>query len=160
MEEKLDTVEEGGTDWKKIIDDFYKPFEKELKEAEQKIGNVELKDEVSDVVCDKCGAMMVYKQGKFGKFLACPEFPKCRNTKTIVKEVGVPCPKCGGEVIEKKSRRGKIFYGCKKFPECDFTSWNKPTTKKCDKCGGVMFERTGRGKKIFCPECEAKKEEK
>jgi len=160
MEEKLDTVEEGGTDWKKIIDDFYKPFEKELKEAEQKIGHVELKDEVSDVVCDKCGAMMVYKQGKFGKFLACPQFPKCRNTKTIVKEVGVPCPKCGGEVIEKKSRRGKIFYGCTKFPECDFTSWNKPTTKKCDKCGGVMFERTGRGKKIFCPECEAKKEEK
>ena len=161
MEEKLDTVEEGGTDWRIIIDDFYKPFEKELNEAEQKIGHVEIKDEVSDVVCDKCGAMMVYKQGKFGKFLACPEFPKCRNTKTIVKEVGVPCPKCGGEVIEKKSRRGKVFFGCTKFPECDFTSWNKPTTQKCAKCGGVLYERTGRGKKLFCPDCEeAKKEEK
>ena len=161
MEEKLDTVEEGGTDWRIIIDNFYKPFEKELLDAEQKIGHVEIKDEVSDVVCDKCGAMMVYKQGKFGKFLACPEFPKCRNTKTIVKEVGVPCPKCGGEVIEKKSRRGKVFFGCTKFPECDFTSWNKPTTQKCAKCGGVLYERTGRGKKLFCPDCEeAKKEEK
>ena len=104
---------------------------------------------------------MVVKNGRFGKFLACPEFPKCRNTKTIVKEVGVPCPKCGGEVIEKKSRRGKIFFGCTKFPQCDFTSWNKPTTQKCEKCGGVLYERTGRGKKLFCPDCEeAKKEEK
>ncbi len=154
MEESLDSVEGGDESWIKIIDDFYKPFAVQLKEAEEKIGHVEIKDEVSDVVCDKCGAMMVYKQGKFGKFLACPEFPKCRNTKTIVKEVGVPCPKCGGEVIEKKSRRGKIFYGCTKFPECDFTSWNKPTTQKCDKCGGTLFERAGRGKKLYCPACE------
>ena len=154
MEESLDSVEGGNESWTKIIDDFYKPFAIQLKDAEEKIGNVEIKDEVSDVVCDKCGAMMVYKQGKFGKFLACPEFPKCRNTKTIVKEIGVPCPKCGSQVIEKKSRRGKVFYGCEKFPECDFTSWNKPTTQKCEKCGGVLFERVGRGKKLYCPQCE------
>ena len=155
MEERLDEVEGGDRSWIKLIDEFYKPFSKELAEAEEKIGQVEIKDEVSDVVCDKCGAMMVYKQGKFGKFLACPEFPKCRNTKTIVKEVGVPCPKCGGEVIEKKSRRGKVFFGCTKFPECDFTSWNKPTTQKCEKCGNILFERTGRGKRLFCQHCES-----
>lgn len=156
METNLDMVEEGKCDWHKIIDDFYIPFEKTLKEAEEKIGNIEIKDEVSDVVCDKCGTLMVYKQGKYGKFLACPAFPNCRNTKTIVKEIGVKCPECGGDVIEKKSRRGKIFYGCTNFPECNFTSWDKPTDKKCDVCGYVMFEKNMRGKKLYCPRCEEK----
>ena len=156
METNLDMIEEGKSDWHKIIDDFYIPFEKTLKEAEDKIGNIEIKDEVSDVVCDKCGAMMVYKQGKFGKFLACPGFPECRNTKTIVKEIGIKCPDCNGDVIEKKSRRGKIFYGCTKFPECNFTSWDKPTDKKCDVCGYTMFEKNMRGKKLYCPKCEEK----
>ncbi|MBQ7901005.1 MAG: type I DNA topoisomerase, partial [Clostridia bacterium] len=157
MENNLDMVEEGSAQWKNIIDDFYKPFEKELELAEEKIGNVEIKDEVSDVVCDKCGAMMVYKMSKFGKFLACPSFPKCRNTKTIVKEIGVKCPKCDGDVIEKKSRRGKIFYGCSKFPDCDFTSWYKPTEKKCEKCGGILFEKNGKAKGLFCENCDATK---
>ena len=160
MENNLDMVEDGKADWHKIIDNFYQPFKSTLAIAEEKIGNIEIKDEVSDVVCDKCGTMMVYKQGKYGKFLACPAFPNCRNTKTIVKEIGVKCPKCNGEVIEKKSRRGKIFYGCTSFPECDFTSWDKPTDKLCPKCQGVMYEKTGRAKKLYCANCEEQKQSK
>ena len=160
MENNLDMVEDGKADWHKIIDNFYQPFKSTLAIAEEKIGNIEIKDEVSDVVCDKCGTMMVYKQGKYGKFLACPAFPNCRNTKTIVKEIGVKCPKCNGEVIEKKSRRGKTFYGCTSFPECDFTSWDKPTDKLCPKCQGVMYEKTGRAKKLYCANCEEQKQSK
>lgn len=160
MENKLDMVEDGKAQWKEIIDNFYQPFKITLSQAEEKIGNVEIKDEVSDVVCDKCGSFMVYKQGKYGKFLACPNFPSCRNTKTIVKEIGVKCPKCSGNVIEKKSRRGKIFYGCTNFPECDFTSWDKPTDKKCEKCGSVMFEKTGKVKKLYCAVCDEQKQSK
>ena len=157
MEEDLDKVEEGSVDWHELIGSFYTPFEATLKEAEEKIGNIEIKDEVSDVQCEKCGRMMVYKQGKFGRFLACPGFPECRNTKAKVKGTGVPCPKCGKEIIEKKSKRGKLFYGCTSYPDCDFTSWDKPTDEKCPKCGGIMFEKAGRSKKKYCPECEDKK---
>ena len=149
-------VEEGTAQWKKVIDEFYKPFAKEMELAEKEIGNVEIKDEVSDVPCDKCGTMMVYKMSKFGKFLACPAFPKCRNTKTIVKEIGIKCPDCNGEIIEKKSRRGKLFYGCTNFPNCEFTSWYKPTDKKCDKCGNILFEKSGRSKGTFCQKCDVK----
>ena len=156
MENNLDMVEEGTAQWKKVIDDFYKPFAKEMELAEKEIGNVEIKDEVSDVPCDKCGTMMVYKMSKFGKFLACPAFPKCRNTKTIVKEIGIKCPDCNGEIIEKKSRRGKIFYGCNNFPDCEFTSWYKPTDKKCEKCGNILFEKNGRSKGTFCQKCDVK----
>ena len=156
MENNLDMVEEGTAQWKKVIDDFYKPFAKEMELAEKEIGNVEIKDEVSDVPCDKCGTMMVYKMSKFGKFLACPAFPKCRNTKTIVKEIGIKCPDCNGEIIEKKSRRGKIFYGCTNFPTCEFTSWYKPTDKKCEKCGNILFEKNGRSKGTFCQKCDVK----
>ena len=156
MENNLDMVEEGEAQWKKVIDDFYKPFAKEMELAEKEIGNVEIKDEVSDVPCDKCGTMMVYKMSKFGKFLACPAFPKCRNTKTIVKEIGIKCPDCNGEIIEKKSRRGKLFYGCTNFPTCEFTSWYKPTDKKCDKCGNLLYEKSGRSKGTFCQKCDVK----
>lgn len=157
MEEDLDKVEEGNLDWHELISEFYTPFEATLKEAEEKIGNIEIKDEVSDVECEKCGRLMVYKHGRFGKFLACPGFPECRNTKAIVKGTGVACPKCGKEIIEKKSKRGKLFYGCTSYPECDFTSWDKPTDEKCPTCGGIMFEKAGRGKRKYCPECEEKK---
>ncbi len=157
MEVNLDKIEEGSEDWHEIIRDFYHPFVKTVETAEEKIGDIEIKDEESDVVCDKCGAMMVYKHGKFGRFLACPSFPKCRNTKAIVKEIGVKCPLCGGEVIEKKSKRGKIFFGCAHFPECSFTSWDKPTNDKCPDCGGIMYEKMGRGKRKFCPACSEKK---
>ena len=154
MEEDLDKVEEGALNWKSLLSDFYGPFKKTLKEAEDKIGNIEIKDEVSDVVCDKCGRLMVYKHGKFGKFLACPGFPDCRNTKAIVKGLGINCPKCGKEIIEKKSKRGKVFYGCTSYPSCDFTSWDKPTDEKCSKCGSMLFEKPGRGKRKYCPGCE------
>ena len=160
MEEDLDKIEEGNLNWHKLISEFYTPFEKTLKEAEEKIGDIEIKDEESDVVCDKCGRMMVYKQGKFGKFLACPGFPECRNTKTIVKTVDVKCPKCGNDVIEKKTKRGKIFYGCSSYPTCDFNTWDMPTNDKCDKCGSMLFIRSGRGKKKYCPECDEKIKEK
>ena len=156
MENDLDMVEDGKEDWHKVVDDFYKPFEKVLKTAEDEIGDVEIKDEVSDVKCEKCGAMMVYKQGKYGKFLACPSFPNCRNTKPIVKQIGVNCPKCGGQIIEKKSKLGKIFYGCEKYPECDFTSWDKPTNKICPGCGGMMYQKGTRDGKIYCPVCSEK----
>jgi len=107
------------------------------------IEKVKVPDEVSDVVCDKCGAMMVYKMGRFGKFLACPNFPECRNTKPIVEKLDVPCPKCGAALLKRKSKRGKPFYGCEKYPECDFVSWDKPVAEKCPKCGSLMVSKMG-----------------
>ena len=107
--------------------------------------------EVSDVVCDKCGAMMVYKMGRFGKFLACPNFPECRNTKAIVEKINVPCPKCGAALIKRKTKRGKVFYGCEKYPECDFVSWDMPSGENCPKCGAIMVNKVGpRGKYVAC----------
>ena len=158
MEDQLDIIADGDIDWHTVIDDFYKPFEKTVKNAEDAIGNVELKDEVSDVVCDKCGRLMVYKHGRFGKFLACPGFPECRNAKAIVKKLDVLCPKCNSAVIEKKTKTGKVFYGCENYPECDFTSWDKPLMEKCPDCGGMMFQRMGRFKGKYCVDCQAKKE--
>ena len=159
MEEDLDKIEEGSLQWKKVIGEFYDPFVKTIEEAEEKIGDIEIKDEVSDVVCDKCGALMVYKHGKFGKFLACPSFPQCRNTKAIVKEIDVKCPECGSNVIEKKSKRGKIFFGCSNYPECEFTSWDRPTNEKCPDCGSMMYQKLTRGNKKYCPACEEKKKD-
>ena len=156
MEENLDKVEEGKENWRNIIGDFYYPFMETLEEAEEKIGDIEIKDEESDVVCDKCGAMMVYKHGRFGKFLACPQFPKCRNTMPIIKEIGVECPECSSPIIEKKSKRGKIFFGCKNYPDCEFTSWDRPLNEKCPDCGSMMFEKLTRGNKKYCPECSEK----
>lgn len=157
MEEELDRIADGKEDWHKTISDFYTPFEKTVETAEREIGNIELKDEVSNVKCEKCGRMMVYKHGRFGKFLACPGFPECRNAKAIIKQIGVKCPKCGGEVIEKKTKSGKLFFGCENYPKCDFTSWDKPLNEKCEKCGGMMYQRMGRFKGKYCPECSEEK---
>lgn len=155
MEEQLDEIEMGDIAWNNVIAGFYPKFSEDLKKAEDKIGDIELKDEVSDVVCEKCGRLMVYKHGRFGKFLACPGYPECRNAKAIVKDTGVQCPKCGGKIIEKKSKRGKVFFGCDNYPNCDFTSWDKPITEKCPKCGGIMYQKMGRSSKKYCPECDA-----
>ena len=144
MEEQLDEVEEGKRGWRDVLRDFYGPFEKTLEKAEAEIEKVEIKDEVSDVVCDKCGAMMVYKMGRFGRFLACPNFPECRNTKAIQVEIAAPCPVCGGKLLEKTSRKGRKFYGCERYPECDFVSWEMPVEQKCPKCGGYMVLKRGR----------------
>ncbi len=144
MEEQLDEVEEGKRGWRDVLRDFYGPFEKTLEKAEAEIEKVEIKDEVSDVVCDKCGAMMVYKFGRFGRFLACPNFPECRNTKAIQVEITAPCPVCGGKLLEKTSRKGRKFYGCERYPDCDFVSWEMPVEQKCPKCGGYMVLKRGR----------------
>ena len=141
MEAKLDAVEEGQADWKQILRDFYPGFMKTLEVAEQEIEKVEVRDEVSDVPCDKCGAMMVYKMGRFGRFLACPNFPACRNTKPILNFIDAPCPKCGKRLLAKASKKNRRFYGCEGYPDCDFVSWDKPVAEKCPQCGSFMIEK-------------------
>ena len=141
MEEKLDEVEEGKTDWKQILREFYPDFVSTLSVAEKEIEKVEVKDDVSDVPCDKCGSMMVYKMGKYGRFLACPNFPDCRNTMPILNYIDASCPVCGKRLLEKTSRKNRKFYGCEGYPECDFVSWDKPANEKCPKCGQYMIEK-------------------
>lgn len=141
MEEKLDEVEEGKLDWQQILREFYPDFVSTLSVAEKEIEKVEVKDDVSDVPCDKCGAMMVYKMGKFGRFLACPNFPECRNTMPILTYIDAPCPVCGKRLLEKTSRKNRKFYGCEGYPECDFVSWDKPADEKCPQCGTYMIEK-------------------
>ena len=158
MEERLDDVEAGDRQWREVISEFYGPFEKTLEHAEQSIEKVEIKDEESDVVCDKCGAMMVYKLGRFGRFLACPNFPACRNTKAIQVELSAPCPKCGGKLLEKTSRKGRKFYGCERYPECDFVSWEMPVEEKCPKCGGYMVFKRGKKENYYLCANEACRE--
>lgn len=149
LEDSLDTVEEGQTSWREILRTFYPPFEKMLGIAEEQIEKVEVKDEVSDVQCDKCGAMMVYKMGRFGKFLACPNFPECRNAKPILHYIDTPCPKCGARLMEKTSKKNRKFYGCEKYPECDFVSWEMPISQRCPKCGHYMVEKYGKRGEII-----------
>ena len=147
MENKLDDISEGKMEWKKVIREFYDPFEKTLEEAEEKLSKVEIKDEISDVVCDKCGKMMVYKYGRFGKFLACPGFPECRNIKSIIQKIEVPCPKCGGEIHIRKSKRGKRYYICVNNPEkCDFIAWNGPDKNGVIKMANIKDETTKKAK--------------
>ncbi len=151
MEKELDSIEDGAIDWVKIIRDFYEPFTVHLAKAEQELEKIKIADEVSDVICEKCGRNMVYKMGRFGKFLACPGFPECRNAKPIVKETGALCPKCKGRILEKKSQRGKKYFGCEHNPTCDFMTWDTPVAKEsCPKCGGLLLQKTGRAKKIIC----------
>lgn len=144
MEEKLDAIEEGGEEWKQILRDFYPSFSEMLAQAEEAIEKVELRDEPSDEICDKCGAQMVYRVGRFGKFLACPNFPDCRNTKPVLNYIETPCPKCGGKLLEKTSRKNRKFFGCEHYPECDFVSWEMPVNEKCPKCGTYMTLKRSR----------------
>ena len=143
MESELDEVEAGKAEWHKVIADFYGPFEKTLEEADRNIEKVAIEDQVSDVPCEKCGAMLVYKMSRYGRFLACPNFPECRFTKPLPKNIGVTCPKCGGELLERISRKGRKFYGCDHYPECDFVSWERPVNDKCPVCGGRMVLKAG-----------------
>ncbi|MGI6066608.1 MAG: type I DNA topoisomerase [Bacillota bacterium] len=156
MEKDLDFIEEGAMPWQDIIKAFYEPFEKDLEHAEAEIGEIEIQDEESDEVCEKCGRKMVYKMGRYGKFLACPGFPECRNTKPILKEIGVKCPECGGEIVERKGKRRRLFYGCRNYPNCQFVSWDKPTGVLCEKCGYPTVEKAGKKneKKLVCPKCK------
>ena len=144
LETQLDDVEDGKRNWKEIIRDFYPAFARDLAVAEDEIDKVEVKDIESDVPCEKCGAMMVYKMGRFGKFLACPNFPECRNAKPIVTYIDAPCPKCGARLMEKISTKSKRkFFGCERYPDCDFVSWERPVAEKCEKCGSYMVLKIG-----------------
>lgn len=153
LEDELDHIEEGKEDWVKVVDRYYKPFAKELESAEDKIEKVQIKDEPAGMDCDICGAPMVIKMGRYGKFYACSRFPACRNTKPIVKEIGVICPKCKkGQVIERKSKKNRIFYGCSRYPDCDFVSWDKPINRDCPKDGHYLVEKKVKGgRQVICP---------
>ena len=140
METELDEIADGKLTKNRLLEDFYGPFEKTLEKADEAIGHVEMPVEVSDVPCELCGRMMVVKQGRYGKFLACPGFPECRNTKPILKETGAKCPKCGGSIVERRTRRGRFFYGCRNYPACDFVTWDQPQVEPCPKCGALVLK--------------------
>ena len=147
MEGLLDMIEEGKVEWKEVIRNFYPDLDAAVKVAEEELESVKIEDEVTDVICEECGRNMVVKYGPHGKFLACPGFPECRNTKPYLEKIGVPCPICGKEVVIRKTKKGRRYYGCENNPECDFMSWQKPSTEKCPKCGGYMVEK---GNKLVC----------
>lgn len=151
MESLLDSVEEGEVEWKTIIRNFYPDLDVMVKDAEQKLEKIQIADEESDEICEECGRRMVIKYGPHGKFLACPGFPECRNTKPYLEKVGVPCPKCGKDVVYRMTKKGRRYYGCIDGPECDFMSWQKPSTEKCPQCGGYMVEK---GNKLACADVE------
>ncbi len=151
MEKQLDEVEDGKLSWVSVLKKFYPDFESNLEKAIKAVEKVKIKDEESDVVCEKCGRKMVFKVSKFGKFLACPGYPECKNTKAIRNETGAKCPKCGGEILSKKSRKGKTYYGCENNPKCDFMAWDEPVKKeKCPECGGLLLKKKGKNSKIYC----------
>ncbi len=149
MEEKLDSIAEGDLDWVKVLDSFYDPFMNTLEKAEDEIGLVQVADEVTEEVCEQCGRNMVIKMGRFGKFLACPGFPECRNTKPLLEPIGVPCPRCEGEIVIRRSKKGRKFYGCSRYPQCDFVTWDPPSKTRCPECGDLMVEKKGAGNTIF-----------
>ncbi|PXW92542.1 DNA topoisomerase I [Streptohalobacillus salinus] len=160
MESDLDKIEEGEVEWVKIIDDFFSGFKKRLDYAEAEMEKVEIKDEPAGETCEKCGHEMVYKMGRYGKFMACSNFPECRNTKAILKEIGVDCPKCKeGQIVERKSKKKRTFYGCDRYPECDFLSWDKPISRPCPKCNEMLVEKKSKkGTQIQCSSCDYKEE--
>lgn len=141
MESDLDKVEDGEIEWKEVIRDFYPEFKIQLEEADKNIEEVEIEDEVSDIMCEKCNVNMVVKYGRYGKFLACPNFPDCRNTKPYFEDAGVSCPECNGKILVKKTRKGRRYFGCENYPECEFMSWYKPMDEKCPKCGKHLIEK-------------------
>lgn len=150
MEAQLDSVEEGGLPWKQILRDFYKDFEPEVAQAMEKLEKVELKEEVTDVICEKCGRNMVLKFGRYGKFYACPGFPECHNAKPYYEAIDAHCPECGGQIQIKKTRKGRVYYGCENYPDCNYMSWDRPTDEKCPQCGAMLFEKVGRRRKRVC----------
>ncbi|MFV0314138.1 MAG: DNA topoisomerase, partial [Anaerotignum sp.] len=151
MEKRLDEIAVGHEEWKQVIRDFYPGFKECVEDAREKLAKVEIKDEESDIICEKCGRNMVIKYGRYGKFLACPGFPECQNAKPFFEEAGVNCPECDGKVLIKKTKKGRAYYGCENNPECGFMSWNKPTGEKCPVCSSYLEEK-GRKKnaKIVC----------
>ena len=141
LEALLDGVELGNVNWKTVVENFYPDLDEAVKAAEKELEEVEIRDEVSDEVCDVCGRQMVIKYGPHGRFLACPGFPECRNTKPYLEKIGVNCPKCGKDIVIRKTKKGRRYYGCVDNPECDFMVWQKPSRKRCEKCGIIIFEK-------------------
>ncbi|MXQ49874.1 type I DNA topoisomerase [Salinicoccus hispanicus] len=156
MEKSLDDIAEGDASWVAVIDEFYKGFEPQVSRADEEMEKIEIKDEPAGEDCEKCGSPMVYKMGRYGKFMACSNFPDCRNTKAIVKSIGVKCPKCNeGDVVERKSKKNRIFYGCDRYPECDFISWDRPIGRSCPKCEHYLVEtKKGKTAKVKCTNCD------
>ncbi|MCX7710678.1 MAG: type I DNA topoisomerase [Clostridia bacterium] len=162
MEKNLDDVEDGEREWVDVMKDFYTQFVDVLKDAESKIGHIEIKDEVTDILCEKCGRNMVIKHGRFGKFLACPGFPECRNARPLLEEAGVNCPKCGGKVLVKKTKKGRKYFGCEHNPECSFMTWDTPQKENCPECGNFLVKKfSGKKAQIKCSkeDCSYVKEE-
>lgn len=153
LEDRLDEIEEGKQEWVRLIDEFYQPFAKDVQLAESKLEKVKIKDEPAGIDCEICGAPMVIKMGKYGKFYACSRFPDCRNTKAITKEIGVTCPVCHkGQIIERKTKKNRLFYGCENYPECEFISWDKPVGRDCPKCGHyLVYKKVKKGLQVKCP---------
>ena len=147
METLLDSVEDGSVKWKTVVRNFYPDLEEAVKEAQEKLPEYKIQDEVTDVICEECGRNMVIKYGPHGRFLACPGFPECRNTKPYLEKIGVKCPVCGKEVVLRKTKKGRKYYGCEDNPDCEFMSWQKPSAKPCPQCGGYMVEK---GSKLVC----------
>ena len=153
MESRLDDVEAGKQNWKALLGEFYRDFHQEMVDAEAALEGVRLKvpDEITDEICELCGRNMVVKIGRFGKFLACPGFPQCSNTKPIVEKMPGRCPKCGSTILKRKSKRGYAYYGCERGADCGFMTWDVPTANDCEKCGQTMFKKSGKGRmKPFC----------
>ena len=152
MENELDSVESGDVQWNELLGEFYGDFENTLKEAKAEMDGVKLKlkEDETDIVCDKCGRKMVVKVGRYGKFIACPGYPECKNIVKYVEKTGTQCPKCGGDVIVKHTKSKRVFYGCSNYPNCDFVSWNEPTNEKCPQCGEVLYKKKGKKPVLFC----------
>ena len=163
LEDRLDKIAEGEYSWQFVVDEFYKDFYQVLKKAEEEIDKIEIEEEVTDVICEKCGRNMVVKYGRYGKFLACPGYPECKNTKAILDEIGVNCPICDGNIVRRRSKKGRTFYGCSNFPDCNFVSWDEPISEKCPRCKGPMVKKITKQKttiKCMDKECGYSKIEK
>ena len=145
----MDCVEAGTVQWKTVVRNFYPDLKKDVDAAQEELEKIDIQDEVTDVLCENCGRNMVIKYGPHGRFLACPGFPDCKNTKPYYEKIGVACPKCGKDIVLKKTKKGRKYYGCENHPECDFMSWQKPSDKKCPNCGSFMVEK---GNKLVCSE--------
>lgn len=152
VETELDSIQNGNVEWTEVLHHFYDDFEKTLKKAKEDMEGVkiQLEEDKTDLICELCGRQMVIKTGRYGRFIACPGYPECKNIKKIVHETGAECPKCGGKVVLKKTKKGRVFYGCDQYPNCDFVSWDEPTMEKCPKCGKTLLKKKGKTGKIYC----------
>lgn len=154
MEKDLDVIEEGKSDWINTLDKFYSDFDKTLKKAKEEMKDVKiaLKEDQTDIICEKCGRQMVIKHGRYGRFIACPGYPECDNVKKLIKNIGIKCPKCGGEIVERKTKKGRAFYGCDQYPNCNFASWDEPVKEQCPQCGAILYKKKGKKSKLYCKE--------